>query len=220
MLKSLKKFGIVIVRELAIAFFFTALVVLGINYFFSEKINNYLKLFNKVAISTEQRTEHPKTNITIDSDSRKLTNIPAYGELFGKISIPDINANLNLYNGDSLKILKMGAGRYIGAFFPGEGKPIVLAGHNTQNYFANLHKLKKGAKIIIKTDYGTFEYENIEGKIMTPEELNSYFDEFISDESEEKLLIYTCYPTGQIGYRYKRYVIIAKKIKGEYLWKQ
>ena len=159
MLNLLKKSGKVIVSELAIAFFFASILILLVNFTLKDKVTTYINLFNKVAVKTASKPSSD-TNISlkIDSATQRLNPLPAYGDTFGTINIPNIDITINLYNGDSLTILKKGAGRYIGSFFPGEGLPIIIAAHNRLEYFGNLYKLNIGDEITINTYYGNYTY--------------------------------------------------------------
>ena len=65
MLNLLKKSGKVIVRELAIAFFFASLLVLLVNFTLKDKIATYINLFNKVAIKSTTKTSSDLSNIKI-----------------------------------------------------------------------------------------------------------------------------------------------------------
>ena len=202
-----------IVRELAIAFFFASLLVLLVNFTLKDKIATYINLFNKVAIKSTTKTSSDLSNIKIDSETKRLSPIPAYGEAFGTINIPEIDRTINLYNGDSLSIIRNGAGRYIGSFFPGEGLPIIIAAHNRLEYFGNLYKLNIGDEININTYYGNYTYSISKTAIFTEKELDQEFNTFLESDGEN-ILLYTCYPTGGVGYRNKRYVVYAKKIRG------
>ena len=215
MLNLMKKSGKVIVRELAIAFFFASLLVLLVNFTLNEKIATYINLFNKVAVrETKNTTSSDLSNIKIDSETKRLSPIPAYGENFGTINIPNIDRTIKLYNGDSLSIIKNGAGRYIGSFFPGEGLPIIIAAHNSMRDFGLLPKLVNGSKIYIDTYYGKYTYEVYDYGIYIDKDLNKRFNTFLEEEGE-RILLYTCYPINGVGYRYQRYVVFAKKIEGK-----
>ena len=217
MLNLLKKSGKVIVRELAIAFFFASLLVLLVNFTCKDKITPYINLFNKIAVKkTTSNTSNSNTILKIDSETKRLNPIPAYGDTFGTINIPAIDITINLYNGDSLTILRKGAGRYIGSFFPGEGLPIIIAAHNRLEYFGNLYKLNLGDEININTYYGNYTYQVASTAILTEQELDKEFNTFLENDTET-LLLYTCYPTGGVGYRNKRFVIYATKVKGDNL---
>ena len=217
MLNLLKKSGKVIVSELAIAFFFASLLILLVNFTCKDKITPYINLFNKIAVKkTTSNTSNSNTILKIDSETKRLNPIPAYGDTFGTINIPAIDITINLYNGDSLTILRKGAGRYIGSFFPGEGLPIIIAAHNRLEYFGNLYKLNLGDEININTYYGNYTYQVASTAILTEQELDKEFNTFLENDTET-LLLYTCYPTGGVGYRNKRFVIYATKVKGDNL---
>jgi len=208
MLNSLKSSSKVIVKELAVAFFFTAIVVIIVNFCLQDKFLPYVKMFNKYAVAPTNTTTNNETS-KLDSETKRLTNMPAYGDVFGTIKISSLDIELNLYNGDSLSILKKGVGRYIGSFFPGEGLPIIIAAHNQVNFFYNLYKIENGASIEITTYYGSYTYKVTNTSIMTESSLNDEFNTFLEDDDEETLLLYTCYPSGGIGYRYQRFVVFA-----------
>ena len=217
MLNLLKKSGKVIVSELAIAFFFASLLVLLVNFTLNEKIATYINLFNKIAIKeTNNNTSSDLSNIKIDSETKRLSPIPAYGEAFGTINIPEVDRTINLYNGDSLSIIRKGAGRYIGSFFPGEGLPIIIAAHNNMRHFGLITELTKGSLIYINTYYGKYTYEVYNYEILRDSDLNKRFQTFL-EEDGERVLFYTCYPINGVGYRYQRYVVYAKKIEGKEL---
>lgn len=217
MLNLLKKSGKVIVSELAIAFFFASLLILLVNFTCKDKITPYINLFNKIAVKkTTSNTSNSNTILKIDSETKRLNPIPAYGDTFGTINIPAIDITINLYNGDSLTILRKGAGRYIGSFFPGEGLPIIIAAHNRLEYFGNLYKLNLSDEININTYYGHYTYQVASTAILTEQELDKEFNTFLENDTET-LLLYTCYPTGGVGYRNKRFVIYATKVKGDNL---
>jgi len=217
MLNSLKKCGKVIVKELAIAFFFTSLVVLIVNFTLNNYVSPYIKLFNKIAVSATSSTTKRASDIKIDSETNKLTNVPAYGEAFGTLKISSLDVETTLYNGDSLTILKKGVGRYIGSFYPGEGKPIIIAGHNSKRDFYYLHTMKEKDTIEIDTYYGVYTYEVTKAVIVKATDLDAEFNTFLDNDSEETLLLYTCYPSTGVGYRYQRFVVYAKKVKGSSL---
>lgn len=217
MLNLLKKSGKVIVRELAIAFFFASILVLLVNFTLNEKIATYINLFNKIAVKeTNNNTSSDLSNIKIDSETKRLSPIPAYGEAFGTINIPEVDRTINLYNGDSLSIIRKGAGRYIGSFFPGEGLPIIIAAHNNMRHFGLITELTKGSLIYIDTYYGKYTYEVYDYEILRDSDLNKRFQTFL-EEDGERVLFYTCYPINGVGYRYQRYVVYAKKIEGKEL---
>ena len=190
----------VIVKQLAIAFFFASLFIFLIFIFFAKKIDTTISLLNKMSVKEVNRTTE---KINIDSGSKRLSSYPTYGEIFATIEIPTINVSAN--------IIKKNIGHYAGSYFPGEGGTIVLAAHNSQAHFGKLPDLKIGSKIIIKTSYGTYTYKVTTGQIIKATDLEKNMD--IKDD-KETLLMYTCYPVSIYGFKDKRYVITAS-LEGE-----
>lgn len=204
MIKKVKKLIGVIVKQLAIALFFASILFLIINFFFENDINLFFGILNKITIIKNETS----TILEYNQDNKKLTEIPYFGELFGKIIIKSIDIELNVYHGDSLAILKKGAGHFAGSYFPGENGTIVIAAHNSYDKFGNLYLTKLGDEIIIETEYGIFKYEIYKNDILYEKNMH---DIEINHEKEE-LMLYTCYPSGGVGYRSRRYVVYAKLI--------
>ena len=73
---------------------------------------------------------------------------------------------------------------------PGEGKTILLAGHNN-TFFNDLQHAEAGATVTITTHYGVYTYE------ITGTEILDYQDETAYDftRTDENLILYTCYPS-------------------------
>ena len=111
-------------------------------------------------------------------------------------------------SGDSDDILEVSIGQYESSGIPGEGKPILLAGHNG-THFRQLRDFEKGDHVIIDTDYGSFIYEVSGTEIMSQYD----FDSAILDREEEFLIMYCCYPFDSLSTD-DRYFVYAKKIDG------
>lgn len=197
---------------MVIAFFFTTFFLFAISILFEPKFAKAISYINQFAIfgNNYQKTEK---NIKLDSVKKRLTSYPSYGEAFGNISIPSVDINSVIYQGESLKILKYGTGHHGGTFFPGEGGTIIIAGHNSRAQFYNLPKVKIGAKVIIKTVYGKYTYEVDKTEIANAKVLGQNLK--INDE-KETIMLYTCYPVGVPGFKTKRFVVYGHLIGEEY----
>ena len=90
-------------------------------------------LANKVSININKDKEQQP--ITIDEEKKSLDSYPEYGTQYATIEIPRIGANLPVYFGDTLEILKKGVGHSSGSYFPGEGGSILYMGHNSKKVF-------------------------------------------------------------------------------------
>ena len=161
------------------------------SYLFKDNLTKYLKTINVYAVSEDKE--------------KKLTGYPSYGEKYGNLIISSINLRLPIYYGDSEEILKYGIGHYSLSYFPGEGGTIIYAGHHTIGSLSNLDKVE--GMITIETDYGTFNYQIYDKKII------HYDDSLIIQHDEEILILYTCYPLDKsFQIKKERLVLYAKKI--------
>ena len=192
--------------NVAFSFCFTAIFVLIVFFIFNKKINYYSSLINTTAINTSIKKEQKDTSL--DLNKKRLINYPDYGSKYATIEIEKINLKLPVYHGDSLSILRHGVGHYAGSYFPGEGGTTILAAHNSENFFGNITLLKKGDRIVLDTTYGMFTYEVDNYKVVNEKDLSA----FGIEHDNEKLIMYTCYPTNTLGNKTERYVVYAYKV--------
>lgn len=186
-----------------VAFILTMIFLLAINIIFGEEIKTATSLINKMAIEINTKPIEP---LTISNN--KLDGYPEYGTQYGTMEIPGLNLYLPVYYGETLDVLKKGIGHSSGSYFPGENGSIIYMGHNSKNMLRRLGELKIGDKIKIKTDYGEFNYEIYDTKLVKETEKSK----LPIQKEKEILMLYTCYPFNNIGYATKRYVVYANKI--------
>ena len=137
---------------------------------------------------------------------------PQNGDLYGKIVVAGTNVDAPLYYGDATKQLNLGAGTYMdhpGAGIPGEGKTILIAGHNN-TFFNGLQDVKEGDKVSIDTHYGRYVYEVTEMRVANA----SNNDTYDFTRSDENLILYTCYPFDAFGLTPQRYFVYARYVSG------
>lgn len=131
---------------------------------------------------------------------------PAINTQYGTISCSQTELAAPLYYGDSSYSLQNGAGQYSKSGFPGEGKPVLVGGHDA-TFFSSLKNIKKGDIIKIVTTYGKFEYQVTGFKVADRNDTRAYD----LTKKKEQLILYTCYPFGQlIGDRSKRYFVYSR----------
>jgi sortase A len=136
------------------------------------------------------------------SDQSEI-RIPVLNTQYGTISCEKIALAAPLYYGDNSYSLQNGAGQYAKSGFPGQGKPILVGGHDG-TFFEPLKDIKKGDVVKIETTYGIFEYEVTGIKVADKNDTTAYD----LTQKKEQLIIYTCYPFGQlIGERNKRFFV-------------
>jgi sortase A len=136
-------------------------------------------------------------------------DIPAEGERYGQIVCETAELDAPLYYGDGSNELLAGVGTYTGAYIPGAGRTILLAGHN-KTFFQGLDRAEPGDIINITTSYGQYEYE-ITGSTVTTDTDSSAYD---LKKQEENLILYTCYPIDSLGITDERYFVYAKYVSG------
>lgn len=113
-----------------------------------------------------------------------------------------------IYYGDSDAAFENGAGQYPESGLPGEGRPILLGGHDG-TFFAPLEQLVRGDVIRITTEYGVFDYKVTEARIAAAKDTTAYD----LAQQKEQLILYTCYPFGQlIGERNDRFYVYCDRV--------
>ncbi len=134
--------------------------------------------------------------------------VPRQGESYGNISCERIALAAPIYYGDSDECFEKGVGQYTGSGLPGQGKPILIGGHDG-SFFAPLEDILVDDIIVISTNYGSFQYKVTELK--TVEKVDSTVYDLT--QQKEQLILYTCYPFGQvIGDRSGRYFVYCDRI--------
>ena len=208
MLKILLERSKVIAKQLVVAFFFTTFIVFLIAILFGNRVEKFMAKANKLATISYIESGNSE-NIKLEKKKKRLINYPNFGDSFGRIKIESVGIDMTLYHGETLDILKYGAGHHAGSYFPGEGGTIIVAGHNRRNYFHELPKVKIGDIVTIETSYGTYEYAVTKTEIANAYELGHNLK--LSDE-EETVMLYTCYPVDALGIPANRYVVYASLV--------
>ena len=161
-------------------------------------------LMETAAIQPESDTEAgiPLSSITY----------PAEGDRYGTITIEGTAVNAPVYYGDTNAILNQGVGTYkdsYGTGIPGEGRTILLAGHNN-TFFNDLQSVNVGDVVTIETHYGVYTYTVESCEILEYDDTSAY--DFT--RTDENLILYTCYPFDALGFTPQRYFVYASYTSG------
>lgn len=136
---------------------------------------------------------------------------PQEGEAYAVIHNDDRAFSKDLYFGDSRNILDISIGQYMKSGIPGQGKPILLAGHNG-THFKQLRYFEEGDLVKIDTSYGSYAYRVTKMEITPASEFeNQAWD--ILGQDQELLIMYCCYPFNVIDTK-DRYFVYAEKVEG------
>lgn len=192
------------ISSIIVALLITGLLILVIQLFCGQKIDEIFSLANKISIPVNENKDVQPTAII--EDNKKLENYPEYGTQYGTIKIERIDKELPIYFGDTLEILKKGVGHSSGSYFPGEGGSIVYMGHNSKKMFRRFSELEINDKITITTTYGEYTYKIYDMQLIKETEL----DKLPIQKEKEILMVFTCYPFNNIGYATQRYVVYAE----------
>ena len=192
------------ISVIIVALLLVGLIFFATYLFFGQAIDTAVLLLNTVSVNLNENKEQVPT--ILNEEKQTLENYPEYGTQYATIEIPRINANLPVYFGDTLEILKKGVGHSSGSYFPGEGGSIVYMGHNSKKVFRRFSELQIGDPIKVTTTYGEFNYKIYDMQLIKETEL----EKVPIQREEEILMVYTCYPFNNIGYADHRFVVYAK----------
>ncbi len=173
-------------------------------------------LFDDSMLDTESPTSDTDEEPNVDASEPpeetvdgKTISSPTDNTKYGVLEIPSLKVKADLYFGDSKRVLALGVGQSTGSFMPGNGRPILIAGHNN-TYFHLIGNLKEGDTIKITTYYGVYVYEVTGYKLSTNTDKTAYD----IGKKEEELILYTCYPFNMLGLTKQRWFVYAKKVSG------
>ena len=187
-----------------VALLITGIVIGAIRLVAGKQIDETISLLKKVSIDINNNEQD--TEISLEPEKKRLDSYPEYGTQYATIKIPRIDADLPVYFGDTLEILKKGVGHSSGSYFPGEGGSIIYMGHNSEKIFRRFSELQLGDKITVKTSYGEYTYKIYDMKLIQ----ETQTDMLPIQDEKEILMVYTCYPFKNIGYTTQRYVVYAE----------
>ena len=190
------------IKFLIVALLIIIVIVSSIYLLFGQEVNEAFSIVSKVAIDIENK----QTEQTQMNEDNEIQNYPEYGTQYATIQIPRINANLPVYFGDTLEVLKKGVGHSSGSYFPGEGGSIIYMGHNSKNMFRRFSELQLGDEMTVTTSYGEYTYKIYDMQLIKETDV----DKLPIQKEKEILMVYTCYPFNNIGYATQRYVVYAE----------
>lgn len=142
---------------------------------------------------------------------RLYTSIPSKGAQFAVMTIPKIDAKMNIIQGSHENELAIGAGHYDKSALPGESDNCVIGGHR-DTIFRRLGELKKGDLIMIRVNgTGNFTYQVTGTRVVDKDDRTV----IVSTFPEAKLSLVTCFPFGFIGAAPERYVVEANLVNSK-----
>jgi sortase A len=126
------------------------------------------------------------------------------GDTVAKLSIPRLNTQLYVVEGDDENELRRGPGHLRGTVLPGATGNSVIAGHR-DTHFRVLKDIRRGDDIVIDTARGEFLYRVRSTSIVPPSNTTA-----LKSSSEPVLHLITCYPFHYVGSAPERFVVEAR----------
>jgi sortase A len=143
----------------------------------------------------------------VPPDPSKVLPPTPEGEPVAIIKLPRINVEKAVFEGVGVPQLKKGPGHYPDTPMPGQPGNAAIAGHRT-TYGAplsDMDKMQPGDPILISTLQGTFQYDVIDVKIVSPSAV-----EVLEPTEDNRLTLTTCHPRYSASQR----MILTAALKG------
>jgi len=131
---------------------------------------------------------------------------PHPGDAVAKLSIPRLDTQLYVVEGDSARELRLGPGHLTGTAMPGGDGNCVIAGHR-DTHFRILKDIRQGDDIVLKTRTGEYLYRVKSTHVVWPWNVSA-----LQPTPDAELHLITCYPFYYVGAAPKRFVVQAKLV--------
>jgi len=135
--------------------------------------------------------------------ARRVQRIEA-GDTIAKLTIPRLDAQLYVVEGDSSRDLRRGPGHLTGTALPGDNGNCVIAGHR-DTHFRILKDVRQGDDILMQTRTGEYLYRVKSIRVVSPD-----YTEPLQPTKDAELNLITCYPFFYVGSAPKRFVVEAR----------
>lgn len=154
---------------------------------------------------SDLETEYAQRPVKENETAEETT--PKQGTSYGMLYCEKAGVKAEIYYGDSDEEFQKGIGQYENGGFPWNQKAMLLGGHDT-TYFKDLDKIQKDDIVTIRTSQKEYQYQVETIEII---EAESFDNRML--QSEDRLILYTCYPFGNVlKDRTQRYLVYCKRL--------
>jgi sortase A len=124
-------------------------------------------------------------------------------QLVGRIEIPKIGIDENMYEGIAMSTLDRGPGHWPGSALPGQAGNVVIAGHRVSHSkpFRHIDDLAEGDEVRFTVNDTVFSYEVTGHEIVDPTAIR-----IVAQTPEPTATLFACHPPGSIAERYVVYL--------------
>lgn len=124
----------------------------------------------------------------------------------GRIAIPRLDLDLDLYQGITLPTLDKGPGYWPGTALPGQPGNVVIAGHRVSSTrpFRYIDELVAGDEVTFTVDGASHRYVVTGHEIVTPDAIR-----IIEQTPAKTATLFACHPPGSTQYRWVVHLELA-----------
>jgi sortase A len=129
---------------------------------------------------------------------------PQLGDAIAKLTIPRLQTDLYVVEGDGARQLRRGPGHVRGTAMPGSDGNCIIAGHR-DTHFRTLKDIQQGDEIVLETRAGKYTYRVETTQVVSPQNTKS-----LEPTDTAQLHLVTCYPFYYLGSAPKRFIVQAQ----------
>ena len=120
-------------------------------------------------------------------------------QLVGRIEIPKIGVNDNLFEGIALSTLDKGPGHWPGTAMPGQPGNVVVAGHRVSHSkpFRHIDDLVDGDQVKFTVNGTVYTYVVTGHEVVDPTAIR-----IVAQTAEPTATLFACHPPGSVAERY------------------
>jgi sortase A len=124
----------------------------------------------------------------------------------GRIVIPKLGVDMQLWEGITLSTLDRGPGHWPGTAMPGQVGNVVVAGHRVSHTrpFRYIDQLVPGDKVIFLVGADTVTYEVTGSEVVPPTAVH-----IVNQGSTPTATLFACHPPGSTRYRWVTHLKLA-----------
>lgn len=153
-------------------------------------LNDNIEIYEEIIPEVNTQST-PVERIVINSKDLLISN----DKYIGVVELPSFGIKKPIVAGITKKDIASKVGWEPHSSMPGKGGNVVLAAHNSSNYFGKISGLSNGGKIIVTTRDGVFTYKVFDKFKVHKSEVWVY--DKLPDKEETVTLITCVYPNNQ-----------------------
>jgi sortase A len=140
----------------------------------------------------------------LSSSEPPFAAAPQLGDPVARLTIPRLDTDLYVVEGDGARQLRRGPGHLRGTAMPGTNGNCIIAGHR-DTHFRVLKDIRQGDEIVLRTRDGEYAYRVRKTQVVSPRDV-----QLLRPTQDAELHLVTCYPFYYLGSAPKRFIVDAQ----------